>query len=331
MEKRRLDIIHTFGQTQQIKTTAKLLGVARNTVRLTIRKYLEEGTIDDKPRSGRPRITSCRSDALLIRRMKADPFQTVAELKQGIADCIKASDRTVNRRLHEAGLSGRRAKVKPFITKANAAKRLQFAMENVHHPVEHWRRHIFSDETLIQQSIDDKGAYVWRVNGTAFERKHLNASVKNRSQMMLWGCMSYHGKGTLVHVKERIDSKVYVDIISNNLQLSAHMMGLGDDYVFQQDNAPVHKSFFTLSFFADQGIKVMPWPAQSPDCNPIEHLWSYLKKKVKKDQRQTAKSFSDAVMQAWDEVPLSLIQKLIDSIPSRLQAVINSKGYATKY
>ena len=80
MEKRRLDIIHTFGQTQQIKTTAKLLGVARNTVRLTIRKYLEEGTIDDKPRSGRPRITSCRSDALLIRRMKADPFQQSCRL-----------------------------------------------------------------------------------------------------------------------------------------------------------------------------------------------------------------------------------------------------------
>lgn len=331
IEKVRLDIIHVFGETKQIKTTAKRLGVSPNTVRLTIQKYQEQGTIDDSPRSGRPRITSSRTDALIVRSMKAEPFQSVKQLNESISQDIRPSERTTNRRLHEAGLSGRRARVKPHITDANATKRLAFAQENVHLTAEDWRRHIFSDETLIQEAVNDKGAFVWRLDGTAFDRKHINSSVKNRNQLMLWGCISYNGTGMLVEVKGRIDSQKYVDIICDNLQLSAHMMGLGNDFVFQHDNAPVHTSRLTLSFLADHGVKIMKWPPQSPDINPIEHLWAILKRKVKVLQRRQQQTFRDAVMKAWSELPLSLIHSLIDSIPSRLLAVIESKGYATKY
>ena len=172
---------------------------------------------------------------------------------------------------------------------------------------------------------------MWRLDNTAFDRRHVNSSVKCRNQMMLWGCISFNGQGVLVDVNGRIDSQKYVDVISDNLQLSAHMMGLGDDFVFQHDNAPVHTSRLTLSFLAEQGIVVMGWPAQSPDINPIEHLWAILKKKVKAEQRRKQQTFREAVIKAWSELPLSLIQTLIDSIPDRLRAVIESKGYATKY
>lgn len=331
IERTRLDIISVFGETKQVKTTARIVGVTPNTVRRTIMKYREHGTIDDMPRSGRPRMTSSRTDSLIVRRMTVNPFQSVKEVTEGIGDCTRASEDTVRRRLHEVGLSGRRARIKPHITKVNAAKRLAFAHAHVHHTKEEWRRHIFSDETLIQQSINDKGSFVWRLISTAFDQKHVNSSVKNRNQMMLWGCISYLGTGTLVEVEGRIDSQKYTDIILDNLQLSAHMMGLGDDFVFQNDNAPVHTSRLTRSFFAEQGINVMDWPPQSPDINPIEHLWAILKKMVKKEQRRKHQTFRNAVMKAWSEIPLSLIHSLIDSIPDRLHAVIASKGYSTKY
>ena len=155
-EKIRLDVIHVFGETKQIKTTAKRVGVSPNTLRLTMKRYYEKGSIDDAPRSCRPRITSSRNDALIVRCMKANPIQSVKELNQSISEQIRPSERTTNKRLKEAGLSGRRPRVKPHITDANAAKRLAFAHANVHHSCDYWRRHIFSDETLIQQSVNDK-------------------------------------------------------------------------------------------------------------------------------------------------------------------------------
>ena len=86
-----------------------------------------------------------------------------------------------------------------------------------------------------------------------------------------------------------------------------------------------------MSYFTDQGIKVMPWPAQSPDLNPIEHLWAYLKQRLRVIQRKSNKSLRKAIQEAWQQVPFTVIQRLIDSIPDRLRAVIDSKGYSTKY
>src|SRR5882762_11828674 len=86
-------------------------------------------------------------------------------------------------------------------------------------------------------------------------------------------------------------------------------------------------------WFKDNSIDVMVWPAQSPDINPIEHLWVDLKKALNKypNPANGVHELWERVVEEWNKIPPETCQNLIESMPRRIQAVIKAKGGHTKY
>ena len=104
-----------------------------------------------------------------------------------------------------------------------------------------------------------------------------------------------------------------------------HFPGL----LFQQDNAPVHTSAIK-NFFLENEWEVLDWPPYSPDLNIIENLWAIVKRRFA-EQTVLWENLDEKVKEIWNSIDLETIQKLHDSIPDRLKAVVDSNGRISRF
>ena len=105
------------------------------------------------------------------------------------------------------------------------------------------------------------------------------------------------------------------------------------DVVFQHDNDPKHTSRLVKDYLETVEYEVLDWPSQSPDLNPIEHLWADLKRRLRKFSipPKNKDEIWERIESLWEETPIETCQKLINSMPNRCAAVIKAKGLWTKY
>jgi DDE superfamily endonuclease len=214
-------------------------------------------------------------------------------------------------------------------------RRLDFALKYKDWTVEDWTRVIWSDETKINRIGSDGRMYVWKKSGEPLLDKEVQEIVKfGGGSLMVWGCMGWNGVGILVEVEGRMDAEQYVSILEDNLLPSMENSGIPEEsIIFQQDNDPKHSSKRAQNWFKSEGIRLLDWPAQSPDLSPIEHLWKHLKKRLNSYERPAKGVWElwERIEAEWGKIEVEECQKLIESMPRRLEAVIQAKGGHTKY
>ena len=107
-------------------------------------------------------------------------------------------------------------------------------------------------------------------------------------------------------------------------------MGAGQEggYVLIRDHATQHSSAESQALLQLVGVMVMvDFPAQGWDLNIIENVWGVFVGKLVGKHAHTTDGVIKAIRQAWAEVPMEAINKLVASVPSRMQQVVEKGGH----
>ncbi|TKS70026.1 Transposable element [Collichthys lucidus] len=297
------------------RTIGKQLGEKATTVGAIIRKWKKFKMTVNLPRSGAPCKISPRAASIIMRKVRDQPRTA----RQDLVNDLKRAGTTVSKKnisntLHRHGLQSCSARKVPLLKPVHVKVRLKFANDHLDDPEEEWEKVMWSDETKIELFGLNSTRRVWRKKKDEYNPKNTIPTMKHGGEnIMLWECFSAKGTG------------------SNNLLPSVRALKMGRGWVFQHDNDPKHTARATKEWLRKKHLKVLEWPSQSPDLNPIENLWRELKVRVAQRQPRNLKDLEKICTEEWAKIPAAVCANLVKNYRKRLICVIANKGFCTKY
>lgn len=317
----RLTILHFWEQgVHSPKELHQLTNIPLSTIKYNVQKIKKTGNVLHKRGNGRPKKMGPAKSRKLKQYVHKDSSSSLRTLATKLSkDEEPISHMTVGRRLKELGYKNALPIGTPMLTTDHKAKRMEWARKHLN---DDWQTTLFTDETafhLFRNTIKQwfKGP------------KPIRPLPKNRQKIFAWGGFCVKGKTSLFCFTEIMNAEFYVGILRQHHSEIRRM--LGRRWRFQQDNDPKHTSRIAKKFLAETFPEVLDWPANSPDLNPIENLWSIVKRNVEKRIPANISELNQYLVEEWEKIPNSMLSNLALSMNRRCQMIIDSNGERINY
>lgn len=183
--------------------------------------------------------------------------------------------------------------------------------------------------------------WVRRRTNEALLDSTLSKTVKHGGgKINVWGCFHAGGVGFLKRIEGNMDTEYRNILVQKAIPKIKELLNTETKYVawvFQHDRDPKHTANLVTAYLAKKqdelGFRVLDWPASPPDMNPIEHIWAYLKQQLRKRpvKPQNLDDLYNAIVDEWERIPQRILNNLVESMPRRIQAVIDNKGGSTRF
>uniref|UniRef100_A0A147A9W2 Transposase n=1 Tax=Fundulus heteroclitus TaxID=8078 RepID=A0A147A9W2_FUNHE len=358
--RRRIVDLHKSGKS--LGAISKELQIPKSSVQSIIRKYDLFGCVSTLPRSGRRPKLSHSDELKLVKMFKDNPGTTKVQIWQELETAgMQVSLSTVKRVLHcveRPKLSGKstgaelaqrlqqggvgasagggrqkRAAKKPPLSEETVRGRLEFCQKYVDWTAEDWCRVIFSEVSSFR---------LFAASGKGPARRKDEASQEacgppagaDPDRVRVWGCFSSKGVGSLTVLPRdtSMNEEWYQSVLQEQLLPTIQEQFDDEKCFFQQGGAPCHRAAGVTKWLRDHEVEVLDlWPANSPDLNPMENLWSFLKKQVDKQKPTNLDQLQTLIRQEWLTVSRDLVQKFISSMPERIAEVVKKRGQPCEF
>ena len=303
-------------------------GHNQKTIDRWIKRFETTGDVQDEERSGRPHITNPTTDAAIVSVAEEEKFITPRVIRTKVK--VNVSNRTVRRILNEAGLFGRVARFSWPLTQDHINKRLSFARTYGKWNKSQWHTTLFCDECHVWL---DNPSQIWvqRPEDAAYMDEYMIHRPPNRIRVSIWAGFSASGVTCIHVIKGNLTAEKLVEILDDEVPQYCQENNEGEMMNLLQDNSPIHTAKVVRDWLATNEVGQFDFPPYSPDLNPMENIWAWLKRELDHDLYENAQELEAAILNHWSNIDPRMLVKLAESMPARLEAVKVQRGFKTKY
>ena len=190
---------------------------------------------------------------------------------------------------------------------------------------------LFSEESHFEVQ-GQRSQFVRCSDGEPIRPGYIEQYAKH-PEKTFWGCFSAFRPGRLYPVTGMMNSDTYILVLQTQLIPEMLKVLPNGNGIIQQDLATCHTSKKVKKFMVKNNIKILKWPGNSPDLNPIGNLWAIVKKRLRKHDCTTKTKLTTTILQIWiEDIEIqNTFKSLVDSMPNRGQKVIAARGGHIKY